>query len=193
MANGRGPFGDTASDLGYNYTGLVRRAWVSPEPIGSWSRSTTPSLPLQADVEVSHLTRQISHLTQQVNEQSNLLSDYSNKCAQLTVEIVEFRKQNYDLRHQLNDFRKKSQHKKVTVNEPMANLYSVVTVTKKREIIVEKSVVADDEAGAAFVAGVYTELTTRNLTPSDVTTIATLLGQVKVDKEPDRVRVIKEE
>ncbi|GAF10800.1 hypothetical protein JCM16418_5022 [Paenibacillus pini JCM 16418] len=66
----------------------------------------------------------------------------------------------------------------------METLYQVTVVTKKKEIILDKKLVSVDQENAKFEAGLYDVLSTKGLTPSDVTVIVATLGKVAVDKEP---------
>lgn len=75
--------------------------------------------------------------------------------------------------------------------EPMKSLYRVVVVTKQEEIIMDKKVVAVDEDEAKFNAGVHAKLTERGIKPKDVTVICGSLGAVKVEKEIQKVQVVK--
>jgi len=75
----------------------------------------------------------------------------------------------------------------------MEALFEVYVVSKKREVILDgKRVVAPDEAGARFEAGVDEALRSRGLKPQNVTVVVRKLGDVAVEKEPEKVRIISD-
>lgn len=77
--------------------------------------------------------------------------------------------------------------------DPMETLYRVVVVSKDRKVILDKTVVAPDESGADFEADVSGALRTAGLKPQQVTVIRQALGQVKVEREPEKVRLVKDD
>lgn len=64
----------------------------------------------------------------------------------------------------------------------METLYQVLVVTKDREIIIDKKLVAKNHDDAKFNAGLYTVLKDKSLKPSDVTVLVESLGNVEVNK-----------
>ncbi len=76
--------------------------------------------------------------------------------------------------------------------EPMETLWQVLIVTKTRKVIDAGTVVAPDESGADFEADVAGQLRSNGLKPRDVTIIRKNLGQVAVEKEPQKMRLVKE-
>ena len=76
--------------------------------------------------------------------------------------------------------------------EPMKGLFNVIVVSKKEEILLDKKVVAEDVREAEFIAEVADALKTKSLKPRDVTIICNRLGDVKVEKEPEKVRLVKD-
>lgn len=66
--------------------------------------------------------------------------------------------------------------------EYMETLYQVTVVTKTKEIIIDKKLVAVDQENAKFESGLYGELAQKSLTPADVTVVVSPLGQIKVNK-----------
>lgn len=76
--------------------------------------------------------------------------------------------------------------------EPMKNLYNVIVVTKNEKIILDSKTVAENEDEAKFNVGVFETLKEKNLKPKDVTVICNALGQVKIEKEVQKVQLVKE-
>ena len=77
--------------------------------------------------------------------------------------------------------------------DPMETLWQVLIVTKARKVIDAGTVVAPDESGADFEADVAGKLRAAGLKPRDVTVIRKNLGQVAVEKEPQKMRLVKDE
>ena len=77
--------------------------------------------------------------------------------------------------------------------EPMKGLFNVIVVSKKEEILLDKKVVAEDAREAEFIAEVADVLKAKALKPRDVTVICNRLGDVSVEKEPEKVRLVKDE
>jgi len=84
-------------------------------------------------------------------------------------------------------------NKEKTKGENMKTLYEVTVVSKKEEIILEKKVVAENEDEAKFLADVSEKLKEKGLKPKDVTVICYKIGNVKVEAEPQKVKIIKED
>ena len=82
--------------------------------------------------------------------------------------------------------------------EPMETLYEVIIVSKDRGVVpfmdkfLRKLVVAKDEDEAKFEADVSGAIRNAGLKPRDVTVICKSLGEVKVRKEVQRVKLVKE-
>ena len=77
-------------------------------------------------------------------------------------------------------------------SEPMKTLFHVIVVTTKEVVLVDEKVVGSDADEAKFLAGVYAAIREAKLLPKDVTIICNMLGQVKVEKEPEKVKIVKE-
>ncbi len=78
-------------------------------------------------------------------------------------------------------------------NQPVKTLFNVIVVTKKEEIILDAKVVAEDANEAQFLVDVAAKLKEKSLKPKDVTILCNSLGQVKVEKEVEKVRLVKDE
>lgn len=76
---------------------------------------------------------------------------------------------------------------------PMETLFQVLIVTKARKIIDAGFVVAPDESTADFEADVAGKLRAEGLKPRDVTVIRIKHGQVAVEKEPQKMRLVKDD
>jgi hypothetical protein len=79
-----------------------------------------------------------------------------------------------------------------TGDQQMKTLWNVVVVSVDEKIIVDVKKVAENQDEAKFLAEVDTEIRKAGLTPKDVTVICNSLGQVKVKKEIQEVKIIKE-
>lgn len=75
----------------------------------------------------------------------------------------------------------------------MEHLYHVAVVTKKRQILLDKKVVAENEDGAKFEADVSAVIKKAGLRPPGVTVLVNDLGPVKVEREPEKVRIVKDD
>ncbi len=93
-----------------------------------------------------------------------------------------------DIRKKLDELHRKQDEKEKV---PMKTLYNVVVVTTKEEILLDKKVVASDADEAKFLADVSEALKEKGLLPKAVTILCTALGQVKVEKEPDKVQLVQ--
>ncbi len=78
-------------------------------------------------------------------------------------------------------------------DDSMETLYEVFVVSKARKIVVHEFAVAKDEAGAQFRAGVDAALRTAGLEPDDVTILCRAVGQVEVEKKPQRMKIVTDE
>lgn len=75
----------------------------------------------------------------------------------------------------------------------MESLWRVYIVTKQRRVITTSgAVVAADEAGARFRAGVDESLRRDGLTPDDVTVVCERVADVEVEKAPQKVYLVTE-
>lgn len=77
--------------------------------------------------------------------------------------------------------------------QPMETLFNVIVVSKDRAILLEKKTVAENEEDAKFNVDIHSVLKEKGLKPKDVTIICNSCGGVKVRKEVQKVRVIKED
>lgn len=77
--------------------------------------------------------------------------------------------------------------------QPMETLFNVIVVSKDRAILLEKKTVAENEEDAKFNVDIHSVLKEKGLKPKDVTIICNSCGAVKVRKEVQKVRVIKED
>ena len=75
----------------------------------------------------------------------------------------------------------------------MEILFNVIVVSKDREILLDKKVVAMDEDEAKFMVDIHAALKEKGLKPKDVTILAESLGEVKVRKEVQKVKVVDKE
>ena len=75
---------------------------------------------------------------------------------------------------------------------PMETLYHVFVVSKARKIVLHDYVVAKDQAGAQFRAGVDGKLRQASLEPDDVTIICQAIGAVEVERKPQTMKIVKE-
>ena len=76
---------------------------------------------------------------------------------------------------------------------PMEWLYEVFVVGKNRKMYLHEVVVAKDEAGAQFRAGVDKALREGGLEPDDVTIVAHAIAQVEVEKKPQKMKIVTDE
>lgn len=76
---------------------------------------------------------------------------------------------------------------------PMEWLYEVFVVGKNRKMYLHEVVVAKDEAGAQFRAGVDKALREDGLEPDDVTIVARAIAQVEVEKKPQKMKIVTDE
>lgn len=75
----------------------------------------------------------------------------------------------------------------------MEKLYEVFVVTKDRKIILDgKRVVAEDEDDAKFEADVSGVLRENDLTPKQVTVVCKVIDKVKVEEEPEKVKIVED-
>jgi len=88
---------------------------------------------------------------------------------------------------------KEPKEQKKKGDEPMENLYYVVVVSKKREILLDVKVVAKDEDEAKFEVGVHSILKEKGLKPKDVTILCGELGEVKVKREVQKVKLVEKD
>ena len=77
--------------------------------------------------------------------------------------------------------------------DPLETLFEVFVVSKARKVILHEFAVAKDEAGAQFRAGVDGALRTASLEPDDVTILCKAVGQVEVEKKPQRMKIVGDE
>ena len=77
--------------------------------------------------------------------------------------------------------------------DPLETLFEVFVVSKARKIVLHEFAVAKDEAGAQFRAGVDGALRTASLEPDDVTILCKAVGQVEVEKKPQRMKIVGDE
>lgn len=73
---------------------------------------------------------------------------------------------------------------------PVKSVFTVVVVSKKGEILLDKKVVAKDRDEALFEADVSSVLKAKGLKPGDVTMLAVKLGDVEIEPEPQKVQVV---
>jgi hypothetical protein len=83
-------------------------------------------------------------------------------------------------------------NKMLKEEDPMKTLFNVIVITKQEEIILDKKVVAEDVEEAKFNTDVSGVLREKGLKPKDVTIICNPIGQVKIEKEPQKVQLVKE-
>ena len=72
----------------------------------------------------------------------------------------------------------------------METLYQVIVVSKDREILLKDYVVAEGEDEAKFYVDIHSVLRQKKLKLKDVTILANELGDVKVRKEAQKVKVV---
>ena len=77
--------------------------------------------------------------------------------------------------------------------DPLETLFEVFVVSKARKVILHEFAVAKDEAGAQFRAGVDKALRDAALEPDDVTILCKAVGQVEVEKKPQRMKIVGDE
>jgi hypothetical protein len=75
---------------------------------------------------------------------------------------------------------------------PTETLFEVFVVSKTRKLILREFAVAKDEHGAQFRAGVDSALRGANLEPDDVTILCRPIGQVEVEKKPQKMQIVKD-
>jgi len=86
--------------------------------------------------------------------------------------------------------------KSITLNqnpkkgEPMATLFNIIIVSKDRDILIDTKVVAEDEEEAKFSVDIHSILINKRLKPKDVTILCNSLGEVKVRKEVQKVKIV---
>jgi len=74
--------------------------------------------------------------------------------------------------------------------EPMATLFNIIIVSKDRDILIDTKVVAEDEEEAKFSVDIHSILINKRLKPKDVTILCNSLGEVKVRKEVQKVKIV---
>lgn len=74
--------------------------------------------------------------------------------------------------------------------QPMETLFNVIVVSKDREIFLDIKAVGVDEDDAKFNADVNTIIKLKGLKPRDVTVICYEIGEVKVQKEVQKVKLV---
>ena len=72
----------------------------------------------------------------------------------------------------------------------METLYQVIVVTKDREVLLETKIVAEDEGEAKLGVDIHSVLKEKSLKLKDVTILCNELGDVKVRKEVQKVKVV---
>ena len=72
----------------------------------------------------------------------------------------------------------------------METLYQVIVVTKDREILLEEKVVAETAEEAKFYIEIKGILRAKNLKLQDITILCHAIGDVKVRKEVQKVKVV---
>jgi hypothetical protein len=94
-----------------------------------------------------------------------------------------------EIKKELKKLKKKLQNKEI----PMKSLYNVVVVSIDEKIVLNETVVANDENEATFNAGVHQTLVDKSLKPKDVTIVCTVVSSsIRVRKEPQKVIMDKE-
>ena len=78
-------------------------------------------------------------------------------------------------------------------DQPMETLYQVIVVSKDREVLLEKKIVAMDEDEAKFQVDIHSVLKEKGLKPKDVTILVWGCGEVKVRKEVQKVKVVEKD
>jgi hypothetical protein len=78
-------------------------------------------------------------------------------------------------------------------DQPMKALWHVIVVDLDGRILLDTKVVADTETEAHFEAGVEAAIRDAHLRPRDVTVLTWRMGSVKVRKEPEQVRIVKDD
>ena len=72
----------------------------------------------------------------------------------------------------------------------METLYQVIVVSKDRDILSESKIVAEDQDEAKLGVDIHSVLRGRHLKLKDVTILCIALGDVKVRKEVQKVKVV---
>lgn len=154
---------------GTSYWGSPSSPWVAPD-----TSRRHPSTDYGTDLAIT------------LAEQNRLRERLARKAAEDAAEIARLEAER--ARSELEALKQKEAG-------PMEFLWRVYIVTKKREILTptKETVVAPDADAARFEAGVDETLRKSELRPRDVTVICKQIGEVAVEKEPERVIVQKTE
>ncbi len=75
-------------------------------------------------------------------------------------------------------------------DQPMEILFNVIVVSKDRDVLLEQKVVAVDEAEAQLAIDIHSCLKARGLKLRDVTVLVNDIGEVKVRKEVQKVKMV---
>lgn len=75
-------------------------------------------------------------------------------------------------------------------DQPMETLYNVIVVSKDRDVFLDTKVIAVDVDEAKLLVDINPILKDTNLKPRDLTILVIELGEVKVRKEVQKVKVV---
>lgn len=75
----------------------------------------------------------------------------------------------------------------------MKNLYEVIVVSTDEKVLFQDRVVAEDADEAKFLVDIHSVLKSEGLKPKDVTILCLKLGEIKVKKPTQKVKIVKEE
>jgi len=76
---------------------------------------------------------------------------------------------------------------------PMQTLFNIIVVSKDKDILIDTKVVAEDAEEAKFSVDIHSVLKEKGLKPKDVTILCEDIGEVKVWKEVQKVKVVEKD
>ena len=90
----------------------------------------------------------------------------------------------------LSPYRSEQKPSKPKGDQPMETLYNVIVVSKDREVLLDEKVVATDEGEAQLAIDLHSALKAVNLKAREVTILVREIGEVKVRKEVQKVKMV---